>query len=220
MIIIPVGWLVRRLRGPVKQAPPRPATKRRVYAPDISGSPPKSFAEGKARWEALGYAVEGLCPECQHGYIVRKGDDRSYCTAYGQCEMAPGSGARIPTRTSAPPVRKVFLCVIRGVLARSLGGGHVDEIGPAAITLTSDGRLHLERAGQAKRTIKIDQVAGLSRGDSSNDPEPAGSWVSIDLKSKETWILIWIDPAAQADTFCSAYATCAAQLGISTSRTA
>jgi hypothetical protein len=117
------------------------------------------------------------------------------------------------------PARQVFTCTIRGVLARPRGGGRVDEAGPAAITLNSDGLLHLEREGQARRTIKIDQVAGLSCGDSSNDPEPAGTWISIDLKDDESWILIWIDSKARADKFCSAFETWAAQVGISTSRT-
>lgn len=33
--------------------------------------------------------VEEVCPECQYGQLVEK-DGRVHCTAYGQCELAPG----------------------------------------------------------------------------------------------------------------------------------
>lgn len=29
------------------------------------------------------------CPECHYGQLVRK-DEKTHCTAYGQCELAPG----------------------------------------------------------------------------------------------------------------------------------
>ena len=35
--------------------------------------------------------VEPTCPECGYGQLVKHGDDgRVRCTAYGQCELAPG----------------------------------------------------------------------------------------------------------------------------------
>lgn len=50
--------------------------------------------EAMASWVRAGYEVLGLCPECGWGFIVasKNGEDfiRYYCTAYGQCEMAPG----------------------------------------------------------------------------------------------------------------------------------
>ena len=33
--------------------------------------------------------VEDRCPECGYGQLVSK-DGRTSCTAYGQCELAPG----------------------------------------------------------------------------------------------------------------------------------
>lgn len=59
---------------------------------------PSNYADAVRRFEADGYVVEGLCPECQYGLIVRKvyttrqgGTVHMHtCTAYGQCEYAPG----------------------------------------------------------------------------------------------------------------------------------
>lgn len=59
---------------------------------------PDNYRDAVRRMEADGYTVEGLCPECQYGLIVRKvyvmrnGGPREMhtCTAYGQCEYAPG----------------------------------------------------------------------------------------------------------------------------------
>jgi predicted RNA-binding Zn-ribbon protein involved in translation (DUF1610 family) len=34
--------------------------------------------------------VEPTCPECGFGQIVRDPSGRVACTAYGQCELAPG----------------------------------------------------------------------------------------------------------------------------------
>lgn len=53
---------------------------------------PISYRESVARWKALGYSVHGLCPECKWGLIVSN-ETKGYgwcCTAYGQCELAPG----------------------------------------------------------------------------------------------------------------------------------
>ncbi len=30
------------------------------------------------------------CPECGYGQIVQDEQEHSFCTAYGQCELAPG----------------------------------------------------------------------------------------------------------------------------------
>lgn len=42
--------------------------------------------------ERQGYIlVAEECPECGHGQLVKHGKDgRVVCTAYGQCELAPG----------------------------------------------------------------------------------------------------------------------------------
>ena len=52
------------------------------------------FIAAKESWEKAGYEVLGMCPECQWGFIVGSKDGkeflRAYCTAYGQCERAPG----------------------------------------------------------------------------------------------------------------------------------
>lgn len=34
--------------------------------------------------------VAPTCPECGFGQLVRRGEGRIACTAYGQCENAPG----------------------------------------------------------------------------------------------------------------------------------
>jgi hypothetical protein len=81
------------------------------------------------------------------------------------------------------PARQVFTRTIRGVLARPLGGGRVEEIGPAAITLNQRRPASPRTRRATWRTIEIDQVAGLSRGDSSNDAEPAGT---LDLDRSQT----------------------------------
>lgn len=43
-------------------------------------------------FEERGYTVHGLCPECQWGLIVENQERgwRPVCSAYGQCELAPG----------------------------------------------------------------------------------------------------------------------------------
>lgn len=45
-------------------------------------------------WQDSGYEVLGICPECQWGFIVgsKNGEEflRHFCTAYGECELAPG----------------------------------------------------------------------------------------------------------------------------------
>jgi hypothetical protein len=48
------------------------------------------YAAGVKLYENKGYVVLGLCPECEWGLLVHKDDSRTYCTAYGQCEYAPG----------------------------------------------------------------------------------------------------------------------------------
>lgn len=51
------------------------------------------WQKAKQSWEDHGYAVLGLCSWCQWGFVVESPNlthGRRYCTAYGQCEAAPG----------------------------------------------------------------------------------------------------------------------------------
>jgi ssDNA-binding Zn-finger/Zn-ribbon topoisomerase 1 len=52
-------------------------------------------AKRRAMWEAKGYEVQGTCPECGHGLIIRKLEagepaGRWVCTSYAQCELSVG----------------------------------------------------------------------------------------------------------------------------------
>lgn len=52
--------------------------------------PPEGYARAIARMQARGWEVLGLCPECHWGLMVKINGGRTRCTAYGQCELAPG----------------------------------------------------------------------------------------------------------------------------------
>jgi hypothetical protein len=119
------------------------------------------------------------------------------------------------TKVKSPRLR-VTRCTISGILGRLTHEDHVEEVGDASITLTSEGELFLDSRHSRRRSAALQEVSGISRGDSSNGPDPAGRWVKIDFSSGDPWILIWIQPPDHADVFCGAFSTWAAEIGVST----